>query len=245
MRLVYGLQPVREALRAHGSQIVRCVVDERSNPALEGLLRLAQSTGTKIERLPRRELDAIAKGGHHQGVMAWAPELRLWQLSELDIGASTLIAILDGLTDPQNFGAAVRSAVALGATAVIWPENASAPLSPAMFRASAGAVEHATLCRVASLGDTVRALTDRNVLTVALEAHAPQGLSAVDLTGPVALVLGAEDKGLHKPVRQACSTSAKIDMPGKIGSFNASVAIALALYETQRQRGPAVARGPG
>src|SRR5262249_7892635 len=137
----------------------------------------------------------------------------------------------------QNFGALVRSAVALGATAILWPEHSSAPLSPAMFRASAGAVEHATLCRVASLPDALGALAARGAVTVALDAQGTSELRGLELRGPAVVVVGAEDKGTRRPVRRACQHLARLPMPGPIGSLNASVAGALALYEILRQRG--------
>src|SRR5262249_25432994 len=127
-------------------------------------------------------------------------------------------------------------AVALGASAVLWPEHASAPLSPATFRASAGAVEHAVLCRVPSLPDALHALAQRGVIAVALDAQGPVELGDLDLRGPVAIVVGAEDKGTRRSVRQACKHTARLPMAGPIASLNASVAAALALYEVLRQR---------
>jgi 23S rRNA (guanosine2251-2'-O)-methyltransferase len=143
--------------------------------------------------------------------------------------------------DPQNFGAVIRSSVALGASAILWPEHASAPLSPATFRASAGAIEHARLCRVKSLPDALRELGKRGVSAIALDAQGTADLGRLDLTVPVALVIGAEDKGVRKPVRQACQHIARLPMKGPIASLNASVAGAIALYEVARQRN-AIAR---
>jgi 23S rRNA (guanosine2251-2'-O)-methyltransferase len=138
--------------------------------------------------------------------------------------------------DPQNFGAVIRSAVALGATAILWPEHSSAPLSPATFRASAGAIEHAALCRVPALAEALQALASRGVTAVALDAQGTVELRTIDLTGPVVIVIGAEDKGVRRPVRAACQHTARLPMRGPIGSLNASVAGAIALYEVVRQR---------
>src|SRR6185503_3678244 len=146
---------------------------------------------------------------------------------------------LDGVMDPQNFGAVIRSAVALGASAILWPEHSSAPLSPATFRASAGAIEHAVLCRVPSLPEALEALAGRGVAPIALDAHGPVELGALDLTGPTAIVIGAEDKGARRAVRRACRFVARLPMTGPIASLNASVAGAIALYEVARQRAKA------
>ena len=118
--------------------------------------------------------------------------------------------VLDGIEDPQNFGAIVRSAVALGASAVLWAEHASAPLSPATFRASAGAVEHAVLLRVASLPSALQQLAAQGIAAVGLEAHGEVEIAEVDLTAPTALVIGSEGKGLMKSVRRACTRIARL-----------------------------------
>jgi 23S rRNA (guanosine2251-2'-O)-methyltransferase len=237
-RLVLGLQPVREVVRAHGEKVSRVLVDSsEGNPTLDGVVRFAEGRGVKVERVARRELDAMSAGGRHQGVIAFAPPLELHDLESLAIGDDALIVALDGVMDPQNFGAVIRSAVALGATAIVWPEHSSAPLSPATFRASAGAIEHAVLCRVGSLTIALESLKKRGVWTVALDANGTIELGAVDLRGPVAIVIGAEDKGTKKSVRRACDHLARLPMRGPIDSLNASVAGAIALYEVARQRG--------
>lgn len=235
-RLVYGLQPVREAIRAHGAAVERVFIQDQPSPKLEALARFAGDQGIAVEALRKAELDRRAAGGRHQGVIAIAPDLRLAKLGELDVGERALIVALDGVMDPQNFGAVIRSSVALGATAILWPEHSSAPLSPAAFRASAGAIEHARLCRVPSLPEALMALAERGVTAVALDAQGSVELGAVDLRGPVALVIGAEDKGIRRPVRAACKVAARLPMRGPIASLNASVAGAIALYEVARQR---------
>jgi 23S rRNA (guanosine2251-2'-O)-methyltransferase len=133
--------------------------------------------------------------------------------------------------DPQNFGAVIRSAVALGGRTILWPEHSSAPLSPATFRASAGAVEHAMLCRVPSLPDALNRLAEQGMTTIALDAGGPALLSEIDLKGPVAIVIGSEDKGARRAVRRACKHVARLPMSGPVASLNASVAGAIALYE--------------
>jgi 23S rRNA (guanosine2251-2'-O)-methyltransferase len=235
-RLVLGIQPVREAIRAHGAAVEQILVERDANPKLVALMRFASDQGIAVDQRARGELDRLAAGGRHQGVIATAPDLRLRKLDELSVGPDALLMALDGVMDPQNFGAVIRSAVALGAPGILWPEHASAPLSPATFRASAGAIEHARLCRVPSLPDALVALGERGVLSVALDAQGPSELGELDLLGPVVIVVGAEDKGVRKPVRRACRHTARLPMSGAINSLNASVAAALALYEVVRQR---------
>ena len=239
-RIICGLQPVREAIRAHGAELERVLVAARAGepaPQLEALARFAHDRGAKVDRPPRAELDRLAHGVHHQGAIALAPELGMASLADVAVDASTLVVALDEVQDPQNFGAVIRSAVAMGATAVAWPEHRSAPLSAATFRASAGAVEHATLCRVTSLPPALEDLRARGVTVVGLDATADVLIGGVDLARPVALVVGAEGKGLRKTVKHACDVLARLPMPGPIDSLNASVAVAIALYEVVRQRG--------
>jgi 23S rRNA (guanosine2251-2'-O)-methyltransferase len=237
---VCGLQPVREAIRAHGPKLERVMVQSdgrETAPQLEAIARFARDHGAVVEHLARAELDRVARGMRHQGAIAFAPELAILALDEVSLDGNALVVALDEVQDPQNFGAVIRSAVAMGATAVVWPEHRSAPLSPATFRASAGAVEHATLCRVTSLPAALATLRARGVATVGLDMAGPASIDHADLDRPVALVVGAEGKGLRKSVKHACDTLARLPMPGPIDSLNVSAAVAIALYEAVRQRG--------
>jgi 23S rRNA (guanosine2251-2'-O)-methyltransferase len=235
-RFVFGIQPVREALRAHGRRVAEVAIEEGDHPQLQALARFARDQGVDVKVVSRAELDRRAKGARHQGAMALAPPLHIARLAALEPTSDALYLALDGIEDPQNFGAILRSAVALGASGVLFPEHAAAPLTPATFRASAGAVEHAVLVRVSSLPNALQDLGARGVTAVGLEAHGEVELSEVDLTGPVIIVIGSEGKGLMKSVRRACTHLARLPMGGAIDSLNASVAAAIALYETRRQR---------
>ena len=237
-RVVAGLQPVREAIRAHGEKLERVLVEgARDAPQLDALARFATDHGARVERPSRAELDRIARGVHHQGAIAFAPELRLVGVADVPLDAATLVVALDEVQDPQNFGAVIRSAVAMGATAVMWPEHRSAPLSAATFRASAGAVEHARLCRVSSLPPALESMRAGGATIVGLDMDGDQSIDRVDLARGVVLVVGAEGKGLRKTVKRVCDTLARLPMPGPVASLNASVAVAIALYEVVRQRG--------
>jgi 23S rRNA (guanosine2251-2'-O)-methyltransferase len=233
-RLIVGAQSVREAVRAHGARVAQVLVEKALNEdgagRLDALARFASDQGIAVERVERRALDALSGGAQHQGAAAWGPELALIEGDAVLGSPDPLIVALDGVQDPQNFGAVIRSAVALGATAVVWPEHSSAPLTPATFRASAGAVEHARLCRVPSL---VRFLDDAvaaSLQVVGLAAEGRVALHEMDLSGPTILVVGSEHAGLGRAVRQRCTALARLTLRGPIDSLNASVACAVSLY---------------
>lgn len=235
-RLVFGIQPVREAVRAHGRRIAQVAIEGGDHPQLDALARFARDQGIDVKIVSRADLDRLAKGARHQGAMAQAPPLTILTMTQVVPAPDALFLALDGIEDPQNFGAILRSAVALGATGVLWAEHASAPLSPATFRASAGAVEHAVLVRVSSLPSALQQLAAQGACTIGLEAHGDVDLAEIDLTGPVVFVIGSEGKGLMKSVRRACARMARLPMGGAIDSLNASVSAAIALYEARRQR---------
>ena len=235
-RLICGLQPVREAIAAHGDKMRVLVESKRDAPQLDAVARFAKDRGAKVERVSRSDLDRRAHGVRHQGAIAYAPALRVLALDEIDLGECALVMVLDSIEDPQNFGAVIRSSVAFGATAIVWPEHGAAPLSPATFRASAGAVEHARLCSVPSLPTALTTLRQRGLRIIGLDASGERPLASEDLASPVALVLGAEGAGLHKSVKKSCDAIARLPMSGPLGSLNVSAAAAIALYEARRQR---------
>ena len=242
-RLVTGLQPVREAIRVHGDRLERVLVVDLGGPQIEAVARFATDRGSKVVKVPRIELDRIARGARHQGAIAYAPDLVLTSLHVLaheieakEADIPPVFVALDEVEDPQNFGAVIRSCVALGATAILWPEHHAAPLSPATFRASAGAVEHARLCRVGALPHALEVLKKAGALIVGLDANGADDIRDLKADGPVVLVVGAEGKGLRKPVKRACDHLARLPMTSSIDSLNASVAAGIALYELVRNR---------
>jgi 23S rRNA (guanosine2251-2'-O)-methyltransferase len=239
-RLVIGMQPVREAIRVHGARLAAVLVERgtgESAARLDALARFAtHQEVSEVRRAERRELDALAAGGFHQGAIAWAPPLALLTTEELLAPDDLLVLALDGIQDPQNFGAAVRSAVGLGATSIVWAEHAAAPLTPATFRASAGAIEHARLGRVPSL---VRFLDDAlasGATVVGLAAEADHALYDVDLRGRIVLVIGGEHEGLGRAVRGRCTSLGRLTLRGPVDSLNASAAAAVALSHVRFQR---------
>ncbi len=236
-RLVLGQQAVREAIRVHGPRLHEVLIEERPGLRAAALERFAFDQGiAALRRVPRSYLDQLSGSTLHQGVAAWADPLPLTPASELWERPDLLAVALDGIVDPQNFGAVVRSAVALGRAPVLWPENASAPLTPATFRASAGAVEHATLCRVSSLPSALRDAAAHGVQVLGLAPEADDALHEVDLQGPTLLVIGSEHEGMGKAVRRSCSRLVRLVAPGAVQSLNASVAAGIALYAASIQR---------
>ncbi|MBM4357714.1 MAG: 23S rRNA (guanosine(2251)-2'-O)-methyltransferase RlmB [Deltaproteobacteria bacterium] len=235
-RAVVGIQPVREVLRVRGAEVARLFVERSESPRLAAVARFATDRGVPVEVVSRVRLDQLSRGVQHQGVVALAPDLPIVPLDQL-MQPDAALVLLDGITDPHNFGAAIRSAVALGSGGVVFGANQAAPLSAATFRTSAGAIEHAELCRVPSLRGAVEALVAGGVTVVSLEADAEASLGDLDLTGPAAVVIGSEDKGVGRAVRKSCSARARLPMSGRLDSLNASVASAVALYEIRRQRG--------
>jgi len=232
-RFVYGVNPVLEALRAHPSDVVRVMV-EKSRGA-ERVAAAAAEAGVRVETVSPGELSRRARGGVHQGVGAELAEFKYAELEDLLTGSPFLL-VLDGVTDPQNLGALVRSAHALGAGGVVLPKDRAAGVTPAVFKAAAGALEHCPIARVTNLARAIEQMKEAGVWTVALAADGDKELESLDLSGPIALVLGSEGSGVRPLVRKTCDHVARIGMAGKIGSLNVAAAGAIALYEAARQR---------
>jgi 23S rRNA (guanosine2251-2'-O)-methyltransferase len=236
-RLVIGLQPVREAIRVHKRGVQRLFLEARDNPRMNAIERFARDQGvSSIEKLPRNQMDRLAGGAEHQGLVCWAPPLQLMSLDELLRDDQLVALALDEIQDPQNFGAIIRCAVGIANAAVIWGEHASAPLTPATFRASAGAIEQARLCRVRSLRDALNECREAGVQVIGLEAKAPQALHEQQLEGPTLLVLGSEHHGLGRAVRAACTGFGRLLLSGRLDSLNVSVAAGIALHTVQISR---------
>jgi len=241
-RFVYGVNPVLEALRAHPDDVVRVLLERsREGRRSHGAERVAQSAaeaGVRVDDVPHGDLAHRSRGGVHQGVGAELAEFRYGELEDvLDRAAGPpFLLLLDGVTDPQNLGALVRSAHALGADGVIIPRDRAAGVTPAAFKAAAGALEHCPVARVTNLSRALEELKERGIWTVALAAEGEKDLGEIDLRLPTALVLGSEGGGVRPLVRKTCDHVARIAMAGKIGSLNVSAAGAIALYEVARQR---------
>jgi 23S rRNA (guanosine2251-2'-O)-methyltransferase len=228
--LVYGRNPVREALRGQRA-VLELLVTERAASSLAWL-----EEGPRPQVRPERELTEAAGSPDHQGVVAWCEPYRYADAFELADQACPLLVCLDQVTDPRNLGAVVRSAAGAGATGVILPEHRAARVTAAVCRASAGAVEHLPVAVVSNLARYLVEAKRAGLWAYAATADAERSLWATDLTGGVALVLGAEGRGVRPLVRRACDDGVSIPLAGGVESLNVSVAAAVLLYEARRQR---------
>lgn len=242
--IIYGLNPVIEALRAGRVREIR--VADRHDRRMRQLFELAAGAGVAVRRAEAAELDRAARGGRHQGVVAEIDEGRDYGVAELVAGASrpALLVVLDGVEDPHNFGAILRVADAAGADGVIRQTRRAAALDGAAAKASAGALAHVRVASVVNIARALEELREANVWTVGLAADAPLSYSEVDFTQPSAIVLGAEGSGLRRLVRERCDLLASLPMRGHVDSLNVSVAAGIVLFEALRQRVGMPEEGP-
>ncbi len=238
---VGGLYAVRAALEQPGS-VARLWVDRKRRDArVRALLERARAADVAVERVARDELDALLPGVNHQGVVALcsgatAHDEGLLQrlVSERD---AVLLLVLDGVTDPHNLGACLRTADAAGVDAVVAPRDRAAGLGATARKVAAGAAERVPFVQVTNLARTLAWLARAGVWCVGLAGEGDERLHEVDLHGPLALVLGSEGQGLRRLTREHCDRLVRIPMHGGVGSLNVSVAAGVALFEARRQRG--------
>ncbi len=240
MEHIEGRHPVLEAFRA-GRKVTKLFLVEGARGSADEVLALARSSGVPVTFLPRRELDAMAQGRVHQGVIALA-EPRAYQDLEAILGAAAeakeppFVIALDGVEDPRNLGSIIRTAVAAGVHGVVIPERRSATLTPAAVKAAAGTSDLVAIAREVNLARSLERLKEKGLWTVGADAGATKTYTEVDLTLPVALVVGGEHQGLRRLVREKCDFLVRIPMAPKVNSLNAGVAAAILLYEVVRQR---------
>jgi 23S rRNA (guanosine2251-2'-O)-methyltransferase len=241
--LLIGIHAVEAALQYDAGNIVELYVESGAhNARIKELSDRARELGVKPHARDRAALDRMTGGARHQGVVARynapAPvaESELPKLVE-EAGAGALFLVLDGVTDPHNFGACLRSAEAAGVTAVIAPKDRAVGITPTVRRASAGAADRVPFVAATNLARTLKTLKDAGVWLVGLVGDVDASLYAIDLKGPIAVVLGSEGEGMRRLTREACDFLAKIPMMGELESLNVSVATGIALFEALRQRG--------
>jgi 23S rRNA (guanosine2251-2'-O)-methyltransferase len=234
--IVYGINPVIEALRA--GRVKQLWIAQRRDDRMRDLLAFATTHGISPQHVTPDVLSRRARGGVHQGVVADVDDASDYSLEELVRGSAgpPLIVVLDGIEDPHNLGAILRSADAVGATGVVVQTRRSAARSGVVAKASAGAVAHVKIAEVVNVARALEQLKDLDIWTVGLEGDAPTAYDAVDFTLPTAIVLGAEGEGLRRLVRERCDSLASIPMSGHVGSVNVSVAAGVVLFEAVRQR---------
>ena len=235
--IIYGINPVLEALRR--GRVRRIRIANRADRRLDRLLDLARQKSVPVERLDQTAIDRAARGGAHQGIVAEIEPLREYSIAELVAAGApepALLVVLDGIEDPQNLGAILRTADAAGVHGVIRQARHAAPLGGAAAKASAGAVSHVRMATVVNVARAIEELTEAGVWTVGLAGAAPEHYDQIDLTLPTAIVLGGEGAGLRRLVRERCDRLASIPMHGSVESLNVSVAAGVALFEAARQR---------
>lgn len=236
MPTIYGIHPVLEALKAGRVSALR--VSARDDERLGRLLRLAESRRVAVQRVAVARLNREARGGAHQGVVADVEARASRSVEDLVRGAAgvPLLVVLDGVEDPHNLGAILRTADAAGADGVIRQSRRAARLDGVAAKASAGAVAYVRMAEVVNIARTIDELKALGVWSVGLAGDAPRHYDELDLTGPTAIVLGAEGRGLRRLVRERCDWLASIPMHGHVDSVNVSVAAGIALFEAVRQR---------
>ena len=244
---VFGVHAVRALLDRRPKDVQRLVLQAgRNDKRVQQLVELAREHGVKVESRPPAELDALAPGQVHQGVVARVTAATALDEDDLLIrldaaGRPPLLLVLDGVQDPHNLGACLRSADAVGADAVVVPRDRATGLTPVVRKVAAGAAETVPFVQVTNLARFLRALKEQGVWIVGTDGEAETLHYAADLKGPLALVLGAEGTGMRRLTREHCDVVVKLPMLGAVESLNVSVAAGVLLYEALRQRGTSAA----
>jgi 23S rRNA (guanosine2251-2'-O)-methyltransferase len=233
-RFSVGTNPVREALRAKRPLDKVLVAKGAANPRIQEIIDLCRDRGIPVRFEARETLDRVSKGVPHQGVIAFGAAHDYAELDEVLDGAQLLV-ILDGVEDPHNLGAIIRTAHAAGANAVIVPERRAAPLTETVDKAAAGALEYLPVVRITNVSQTIERLKEQHFWVYGLDERGTEVYDDVDFSTPTAIVLGGEGKGLHQSVQKHCDVLVRIPMAGAVSSLNVSVAAGIVLFEWRRR----------
>ncbi|ACY50432.1 23S rRNA (guanosine(2251)-2'-O)-methyltransferase RlmB [Vibrio diabolicus] len=238
---IYGIHAVKAVLEREPERFIEAyVLKGRQDDRLMPILNDLQVCGVSIQQMTRKTLDDKARGANHQGIIARVKPAK--QLNENDIDdilaqhESPLLLVLDGVTDPHNLGACLRNADAAGAAAIIVPKDRSAPMNATVSKVACGAAEVVPLIRVTNLARTMRTLQEKGIWFVGTAGEATHDIYQAKLTGPLAIVMGAEGDGMRRLTRETCDDLIKIPMAGSVSSLNVSVASGICLFEAVRQR---------
>jgi 23S rRNA (guanosine2251-2'-O)-methyltransferase len=246
MEILYGLHPVEEALKAGKRRFDHvCVARERQDLRLQKIVDICREMGVSLRVEPREHLTHMAKTAAHQGVVAVVRAKTLLDLEDLlePADGKRFLLALDGVEDPQNLGALLRTADGAGVTGIVMTERRSAPLSPVAIKASAGAAEHVRMARVVNLVRSLEEIKKQSIWCLGLDEHGTMDYDEYDYTHEFVLVLGNEGHGLHDLVKRTCDHLMRIPMAGTVSSLNVSAAGAAVLYEAARQRRGALRPG--
>ena len=230
--VLYGVRPVAEALRSRRRKIFE-VLDVAKNTEI---MEAADTAGVPVKKVPRARIEELARGGVHQGVVARVGPYPYSDPGEILAVSDPLILVLDSITDPRNLGAVLRAVDGAGATGVVIPKDRAVGVTAAAVKASAGASEHVPVARETNLRRAIDRMKGAGIWVYAAEVEGTT-YTELDLSGPVALVLGSEGRGVRRLVREGCDGAVSIPMLGALESLNVSVAAAVLLYEARRQRG--------
>ena len=239
---IYGISPVEEALRSGRRQISKILLLSGARASrIDGIETLARRAGARVERRNRHQLDEITRNSTHQGVVAFFSHARRELYVDAEdvlssLSARPLLVLLDGIEDPHNLGAIIRTCECAGVDAVFVPEHRSAPLNDTVAKTSAGGLEYVKVARVTNLVPLIEQLKQSGVWVVGVEAGSTTMHTDFDMNVPLALVMGSEGKGLRRLVREHCDVIVSIEMRGRLNSLNVSVAAGVVLYEVLRQR---------
>ena len=240
MNYIYGINSVAEALKARGRAFAWVgVAKERHDLRLQRVVEECRRQGVAVRFVGRAELDRMAGNGGHQGVVAVTSAKQYTDLDDVvaaQRGQYSLVVVLDGIEDPHNLGAILRTADAAGADGVVIPERRAVGVTGAVAKASAGASAHLPVAKVTNIARTLEELKARNIWVVGLDERGKQPYDSIDYNIDCAIVLGAEGKGVHDLVAKKCDFLVSIPMLGKVPSLNVSVAAGVVLYEVVRQR---------
>jgi len=234
MPLTVGLHPVREALRA-GRPLDKVVIAKgAAGPRVQEIVDLCRTRAIPVRFEPRDALDRVAKGTAHQGVIAFGAAHEYVELDTV-LPTANLVVVLDGIEDPHNLGAIVRTANAAGASAVVVPERRSAPLTETVARSAAGALEYVPVARVTNISRALETMKTSGFWIYGLDERGSDAYDSVTFSTPTAIVLGAEGRGLHEHVKKHCDFILRIPMSGAVSSLNVSVAAGIVLFEWHRR----------
>jgi 23S rRNA (guanosine2251-2'-O)-methyltransferase len=236
MAVLSGIHPVMEALRA-GRPLERVLVAQGAGgPRVQAVIDLARQAEVPVRFEPRTALDRLAGSAAHQGIVALGAAKKYADLDSVAPRAGLLV-VLDGVEDPHNLGAIIRTAHAAGAAGVVIPERRAASITDVVAKAAAGALEHLPVVRATNINRALEDLKQKGYWVYGLDERGTEDYDRVEYSEPTALVLGGEGKGLHEQVRRHCDVLVRIPMAGKISSLNVSVAAGIVLFEWKRRRG--------
>ncbi|MEO8063200.1 MAG: 23S rRNA (guanosine(2251)-2'-O)-methyltransferase RlmB [Pseudomonadota bacterium] len=242
---VYGLHAVRALLTRHAERVSAVTVaEQRTDPRVTEILKLAADAGKTVKRVAPTVFKQLFGDAIHQGVYAEVTPLTPWREEELlaalvaaaSAGVAPLVLVLDGVQDPHNLGACLRTADACGALAVVIPKDRAVQMTATVRKVAAGAAETTPIAVVTNLARTLRLLKEAGLWIVGADAEAPKLAHETDLAGPIALVMGAEGSGLRQLTRETCDLTVRLPQQGSVESLNVSVATGMLLYEALRQR---------